>query len=70
MSEPRVIVWQDTQGSKKWLVAIRSESGRIENETPYDSEDDATAIAKTIGRSKCCPVYRASIRGEEELLQA
>ena len=70
MESVKVVVWHDADGTKKWMVSVVGASGRLDNETPYDHESDAIAIAKTIGRSRGCPVYRATNYAEDELIQA
>lgn len=51
------------------MVTVMGSSGRIDTETPYHCEDDAVAIADTIGRTRGCPVYRRTCDGTDELVQ-
>lgn len=70
MSEPKVVVWHDSQASKKWIVSVWGASGRIDNETPYSDEFNATIIAKNIGLSLGCPVYKSASGCQDELIYA
>ena len=67
MSELKVVVWHDSQSTQKWIVSVCGAAGRIENETPYADEANATIIAKNIGRSRGCPVYKGASGCQGEL---